>query len=110
MPDSPSPQEASSFFDNLSKAAGAMQGADKSDDKKKDEKDPMLEYADQLMDMVKNLAGCSDTDMNPMSMLQKGMDFLNSFDSDAKSHNESVNPAKDLANTEDLETVATLAI
>lgn len=92
-------------------------GPDDEDDRKKEEKDPMAQYAAQLTDMVEQMsamvmkmAGCSDTDTNPMSLLQKGMDFFNGYDSDARAHNEYASPAKGVANTEELETVATLAI
>lgn len=113
------PDMTTSFSDNLSMAAEAMMGSDKEDDKKKDEKDPMQELADELTGFVEKLSGmvtemygCSDTDFSPMSMLQKGMDFLNSYDSDAKESNKSSTPdlGKDAVNTEGLETAATLAM
>lgn len=120
MPDmSPSSDPTSVMLDNMSQAVSAMQGPDTTDDKKKDEKDPTLQLADQLSGFVEQLSGmatemygCSDTDFSPMSMLEKGMDFLNSYDSDAKENNKSSSPnlGKDAVNTEELETVATLAL
>ena len=106
------PNMPTSFSDNLSMAAQAMKGSDKEDDKKKDDNDPMLDYGKQLVEFAKNMTGGSDTEMNPMSMIQKGMDFLNSYDSDAKESNKSSTPdlGKDAVNTESLETAATLAM
>lgn len=102
---------APSFEQNLSKAASAMQGSAKDDSKeKKDEKDPMLEYGDQLLGLVTNMSGGSDTDMSPLSMLQQGADFLSKYSSDADKNNASPDQAKGMENSEELESAVTLAM
>lgn len=98
----------SPFMDNLSKASGAM-GSGKDSSDKKEDKDPTMEFVEQLVDFVMGMSGAADTDMSPMTMLNKGMDFLNQFD-EKDNGASSPDPGKDAENTEELETIAKLAL